>query len=66
MRCYFPDSFKHVYSLNDCKVINQFTQVFGGSDAVLDRAFQLLSRGESADNRRQFTEFAEGHLTSYF
>jgi hypothetical protein len=65
-RCYFPDSYKHVYSQNDVKVINQFAQIFGGSDPVLDQAFQMLSRGEGAGERRQFVEFAERRLTGYF
>lgn len=42
LRCPYPKSIQHLYSVHDFKVLKQFRNVFKGSDVSLEKAFNLF------------------------
>ncbi len=43
-RCPAPRFMYHLYSLHDFKVMEQFKRIFGGSDPLLEQAFNLFGK----------------------
>jgi MoaA/NifB/PqqE/SkfB family radical SAM enzyme len=64
VRCVFPEPLRHVLSYNDGKVAKQFSHLFGNQLPTLTRAFELLSKAETAADRASFVRYFDETLRS--